>query len=124
MSQFGPTIKGDYPPEMRRQLWPLCCGASILSGLKDAHKMDHDELVKAITSTIDDNVPDLQVFGSELMQPKLTFLTLNQVQMKSDKIMSAVTEAGFVKFANGKPRGSDQGFFVRDLSKTFVTIAA
>lgn len=112
---------GAYPSEMRRQLWPLCCGASILSGLKDVQKFkDDEELATALISTIDDYVPDLQVFAHEQMRPGLTFLTLNSGQMGSPKIMAGVKKAGFVKFAEAKPRGGAQGFFVRDTSKTFL----
>jgi hypothetical protein len=117
--KFGPTIKGNYPAEMRRQLWPLCCGASILSGFKDVGTIPEDKLVEQIKHTIDGMVPDLQVYGHESMMPKLTFLTLNSTQMGSDKIMSAVTKAGFVKFAEATPRGHAQGFFVRDVSNSF-----
>lgn len=108
-----------YPADMRRQLWPLCCGASILSGFKNAHTLTEEELVKQIKSTINDYVPDLQVFVGETICPRLVFLTLNASQMQSPKIMGAIKEVGFVKFANAQPRGSDQGFFVYDMSQTF-----
>ena len=111
----------NYPSEMRRQLWPLCCGASIISGFKDAHKYETEEkFVKAITDVCA-SVPDLQVFAGENINPKLTFLTLNSTQMGSPKIMSAIKAAGFVKLGTGSPRGSAQGFFVRDLSGTFTS---
>jgi hypothetical protein len=112
----------NYPSEMRRQLWPLCCGASIISGFKTAHTLDEDELVKQINSTIDDFVPDLQVFSNETICPKLIYLTLNSTQMASPKIMNAIKRVGFVQFAVARPRGSDQGFFVFDKSKTFALI--
>ncbi len=118
-TQFGPTIADNYPEEMRRQLWPLCCGASILSGFKSVGKFNEEELVKQITSTIDDMIPDLQVYKGERMKPALTFLTLNSGQMDSPKIMNAIKTAGFVEFARGKPRGSVQGFFIRDTSNSF-----
>jgi hypothetical protein len=109
-----------YPAELRRQLWPLCCGASILSGFKDVAKVkDEDELADNIKAAIDDYLPDLQVYAGETMMPQLTFLTLNSGQMESPKIMKAVEKAGFVKFAEAKPRGAPQGFFVRDMSGTF-----
>lgn len=115
---------GSYPDDMRRQLWPLCCGASIISGFKDVHKFDDvEELTKAIESTINDYLPDLQVFNGEKMMPKLTFLTLNSAQMGSKKIMDAITAAGFVKFATANPRGSAQGFFVHDTSGSFKSVA-
>lgn len=108
-----------YPGEMRRQLWPLCCGASILSGFKDVATLTPQQLVQQINDTIDKHVPDLQVYTGEQMTPKLTFLTLNSGQMGSKKIMDAIKEAGFIKFAEASPRGSPQGFFVRDQSTTF-----
>lgn len=113
-------LKGvSYPSEMRRQLWPLCCGASIISGFKDAHKYkDEAEFVKAITDVCS-STPDLQVFAGETINPKLTFLTLNSTQMASEKIMGAIKAAGFVRLGTGAPRGSEQGFFIRDLSGTF-----
>lgn len=113
-----------YPSEMRRQLWPLCCGASILSGFKMAHNLTHEELVKQIKETINDFVPDLQVFTGEMMCPKLVMLTLNSGQMASHKIMEAIKEVGFTQFAVAKPRGAPQGFFVYDMSETFSIVAA
>lgn len=125
---FGPTIVAadgvtgqSYPAEMRRQLWPLCCGASILSGFKDVQKLTPEQLVNQINHTITDMVPDLQVFGYEQIKPNLTFLTLNRSQMDSTKIMDAIAKSGFVKFAEGKPYGSPQGFFIRDTTHTFET---
>ncbi len=112
-----------YPANMRRQLWPLCCGASILSGFKDVMKLTEDKLVKQIMDTINNEVPDLQVFAGEAMKPKLTFLTLNSGQMASKKIMDAIKAAGFVKIGAGSPRGAQQGFFVQDTSGTFTTEA-
>lgn len=122
---FGPAFKGtDFPPEMRRQLWPLCCGASILSGFKDVMKLTDDELVNQINDTIDNSIPDFQVFKHEKMTPALTFLTLNSSQMGSKKIMDAVQKCGFVKVFQAAPRGSPQGFFVKDTSKTFELVAS
>jgi hypothetical protein len=112
------TSNTAYPDTMRTQLWPLCCGASIISGFKNVGTMDHDELVKAITDTCSE-VPDHQVYQNEKIIPKMTYLTLNEQQTQSVKIMSAVLDAGFVKFATAKPRGSLQSFFVRDISNTF-----
>ena len=117
--QFGPTYEGNYPAEMRTQLWPLCCGARILSGFKQAGKLTHEELVDQINGVIDKTIPDHQVFEGEQMMPNLIFLTLNSEQMKSKKIMKAVEATGFKKFAVGRPRGHDQGFFIKDLSNTF-----
>lgn len=110
-----------YPAEMRRQLWPLCCGASIISGFKEVNVLTEDELVEQINETITGYIPDLQVFSGEQMMPKLTFLTLNSTQMASKKIVSALSKAGFVKMGEGNPRGSAQGFFVQDQSLTFHT---
>jgi len=111
-----------YPETMRRQLWPLCCGASILSGFKLVYDKTEDEITALIESTINDYIPDLQVYTGETICPKLTYLTLNYSQMQSAKIMNAVKRAGFVLFATARPRGSDQGFFVRDESKTFKLV--
>ncbi|OYV41144.1 MAG: hypothetical protein B7Z80_02710 [Rhodospirillales bacterium 20-64-7] len=110
----------NYPEEMRTQLWPLCCGARIISGFKNVQKLTDDELVKQINDTIDNAIPDLQVYGYETIQPALTFLTLNSGQMVSKKIMDAIARCGFVKFAEGNPRGAPQGFFVQDKSGTFT----
>lgn len=123
-AQFGPTYEGNYPAEMRTQLWPLCCGARILSGFKAVGRMTHEELVDQINAIIDNSIPDHQVFEGEQMMPNFVFLTLNNEQMKSNKIMAAVTEAGFKKFAEGRPRGGNQGFFIKDLNGTFKVIAA
>lgn len=120
-AQFGPSYPGNYPEEMRRQLWPLCCGASILSGFKAAHNSTTEELVEQIEKVIA-AVPDHQVYSMESMKPHLTFLTLNSAQVASKKIMDAVAKAGFVKFADAKPRGSVQSFFVRDTSKSFKSV--
>lgn len=121
VKQFDHIIKDSYPASMRRQLWPLCCGASILSGLKEAHKLTEEQLVADILSTINDCLPDLQVFKGEQMKPALTFLTLNSPQMGSKKVVDAITKAGFVKIGEGKPRGSPQGFYVKDTSGTYQT---
>ena len=75
LKQFGPTFSGNFPPEMRRQLWPLCCGASILSGFKNVAAISHEDLVKQINDVIDNHRPDFQVYGYEDMRPRLTFLT-------------------------------------------------
>jgi hypothetical protein len=118
---FGPSYQGSYPEEMRTQLWPLCCGARIISGFKAAHNSTLEDLVEQIEAVLK-AVPDHQVFHGEQMCPKLTFLTLNSGQMGSKKIMDAVTKCGFVKIAEAKPRGSVQGFFVRDDSKSWVSV--
>jgi|SRR6185312_6535289 len=121
-TKFGPTFgEANYPAEMRRQLWPLCCGASILSGFKDVAKLTEEELVKKIEQTIA-AIPDFQVYPFEHMRPKLTFLTLNKDQMNSPKIMAAIEKAGFKKFAEATPRSYPQGFFVQDTSNTWKTV--
>jgi hypothetical protein len=115
---FGPTFPGDYPSEMRRQMWPLCCGAAIASGFKHAGGITDDELDAEIKNMLT-ALPDFQIYHGEHMQPHLTFLTLNSSQMASAKIMKAVEKAGFKKIGEGKPRGSPQGFFLRDTSNTW-----
>lgn len=116
---FGPTFDGDYPSDMRRQLWPLCCGASILSGFKAVNGMTETELDESIKNACEAARPDFQVFQGENMKPKFTFLTLNQGQMQSPKIMSAIERAGFFEIGRGTPRGGSQGFFLRDTSGTW-----
>lgn len=119
-SKFGPTFGGNYPEEMRRQLWPLCCGAAILSGFKNVAALTEDELDAQIKNAIDTATPDFQVYQHEQMHPKFTFLTLNSGQMSSPKIMKAIERAGFFQVGSGKPRGSTQGFFLRDTSGTWT----
>lgn len=117
--QIGPTFTGNYPPEMRRQLWPLCCGASILSGFKDVASLSDEKLTNQILDTIDNQIPDFQVYAHETMTPKLTFLTLNAGQTGSPKIMEAIKKAGFVLVGTATPRGGLQSFFVRDTSQSW-----
>lgn len=122
--KFGPTFKdANFPEEMRRQLWPLCCGASIISGFKNIHNLTDAELVAQIRATIDDMIPDFQVYRYEQMKPKLTFLTLSKYQMDSKKIMEAIKKVGFVQIGVAQPRGAPQGFFVLDTSKTWEATA-
>lgn len=102
-----------YPANMRRQLWALCCGASILSGFKQVNQLSENELAEDIEACIG-MVPDMQVFGGEQLNPKFTFLTLNSGQMGSPKIMAAIEKAGFFMIGAGTPRGGKQGFFLRD----------
>lgn len=118
-STFGPTFQGDYPSEMRRQLWPLCCGASILSGFKAVATMTEAELDQSIKNACEVATPDFQVFLNEGMMPKFTFLTLNSSQMQSAKIMAAIGRAGFFEIGRGSPRSSPQGFFLRDTSNSW-----
>jgi hypothetical protein len=114
------TFPQGFPAEMRRQLWPLCCGASILSGFKVVNSMTEAELDASIKAACETDRPDFQVFAGESMKPKFTFLTLNSGQTSSPKIMAAIARAGFFKIGEGKPRGSTQSFFLRDTSKTWV----
>lgn len=102
-----------YPENMRRQLWALCCGASIISGFKNVNKLTDEELVEDINACIG-MVPDMQVFGGEQLNPKFTFATLNSGQMGSQKLMSAMEKAGFFLIGTGAPRGGKQGFYLRD----------
>lgn len=119
-AEFGPTFASDYPEDMRRQLWPLCCGASILSGFKAVNSMTEAELDESIKHACEVARPDFQVFQGEQMKPKFTFLTLNSGQTSSPKIMKAIERAGFFKIGEGKPRGSTQSFFLRDTSNTWA----
>lgn len=120
---FGPTFPGNYPEPMRRQMWPLCCGASIISGFKQVNTLTDDELVEQIEATMKSR-PDFQIYAGETMNPALTFLTLNSGQMESKKIMAAIAKCGFKKIADAKPRGGTQGFFLKDTSKTWTPCAA
>lgn len=122
MLKFGDNSK-PYPADMRRQLWPLCCGASIISGFKKINTQTPvDEIVKQINDTITQYVPDHQVYAYETICPKLTYLTLNQQQAGMQNLREAVDKAGFVLFATASPRCTTQHFFVRDESKTFKLI--
>jgi len=118
-AQFGPSFKGDFPPEMRRQMWPLCCGMSILSGFKSVNNLTDEELVEQIEGICTTSRPDFQIFAAENMRPAMTWLTLNASQMASQKIMKAIKKCGFVLVGSGRPRGSEQGLFLRDTSKTW-----
>ena len=108
-----------YPEDMRTQLWPLCCGAKILSGFKQVASLTEKDMVKQIHEICDEYTPDLQVYAGEQMRPSLTYLTLNSSQWGSPKIRNAVQEAGFKLFATASPRGTKQYFLVRDKSSTF-----
>ena len=100
-------------------MWPLCCGMSILSGFKSIATLTDEELVKQIEYTCTIPRPDLQIFAHEHMKPKMTWLTLNYDQMGSKKIMKAIKACGFVLVGTGKPRGMEQGLYLRDTSKTW-----
>lgn len=121
-AKFGPSFAGNFPDEMRRQLWPLCCGASIISGFKAVNLLSDDELIEAINHTVTKAVPDFQVFATEHMRPKMTFLTLNEDQMHSKKIMAAIEKCGFKMIGEGRPRSARQGFFLRDESNSWKSI--
>lgn len=120
-SDFRRT-KDAYPADMRRQLWPLCCGASIISGFKDVGTKTPEQLVEQINSACA-AIPDLQVYGGETINPQLTFLTLNGSQMASKAIRQALDAAGFVQFGASTPRNAGQGFFYRDPTNTFKLTA-
>jgi len=105
--------QASYPSDMRRQLWPLCCGAAIISGFKNVNQLSDDELVADIEACVK-TVPDMQVFGGETINPKFTFLTLNSGQTGSPKIMAALDKADFFLIGTGTPRGGKQSFFLRD----------
>ncbi|CAM6031253.1 unnamed protein product [Sphagnum compactum] len=94
----------------------------VQSGFKNVGPKSVDEVLEDIEKVLN-AIPDHQVYANETIVPRLTYLTLNAYQMRSDKIMEIVTKAGFVKFAEASPRGSEQGFFVRDMSKTFKLVA-
>lgn len=117
--EFGPSFKGHFPDEMRRQMWPLCCGMSILSGFKHVVNLTDNELVDAIEYTCTIPKPDFQIFKDEKMKPAMTWLTLNENQMNSKKIMAAVEKCGFKLVGTGRPRGSKQSLFLRDTSATW-----
>lgn len=120
--QFGDN-KTPYPAEMRNQLWPLCCGAQILSGFKAVGNETHEELVAKINDICDNYIADHQVYANEQMRPTVAFLTLNGQQMQSPKIIAAVEEAGFKLFGQGTDRGYQQGFFVRNKSGHFKIVS-
>lgn len=123
MSKDNRTSTGTYPSEMRNQLWPLCCGAQIISGLKDVHNLTVKEITAQLTDIADNYIADHQVFAGETMKPVVCFLTLNSGQMESPKIIEAVTAAGFLQFAKGTGRDSNQGFFVRNKGGNFKLLA-
>jgi hypothetical protein len=119
-AEFGPTFKGNFPPEMRRQMWPLCCGMSILSGFKSVNEISEDELIEQIEYVCTKPRPDFQIFVHEQMKPAMTWLTLNADQMKSQKIMKCIDKCGFKMVGYAKPRGRPQGMFLRDTSGTWT----
>jgi hypothetical protein len=116
---FGPTFQGHFPAEMRRQMWPLCCGMSILSGFKSVNTLTEQELVDQIVYICTKPRPDFQIFKEENMKPTMTWLTLNGDQMASKKIMRAIELAEFNLIGTGVPRYSKQGLFLRDTGKTW-----
>jgi len=116
--QFGPTYPGHYPSEMRTQMWPLCCGAQIISGFKNVATLNDAELDQQIKDTLA-AIPDHQIFHDEKIRPAFTFLTLNHSQTASPKLMAAVGRAGFKLIFTGSPRGFKQSWFLLDTSGTF-----
>lgn len=115
------TFKGkNFPQEMRRQLWPNCCGAGIISGFKDVQLLDDNELLAQLKETLK-SLPDFQVYEGEQLKPSVDFLTLNWNQARSEKIMKAVTAAGFVCIGSveARGRGWPQHFYIRDKTKTW-----
>jgi hypothetical protein len=116
---YGPSFKGNFPEEMRRQMWPLCCGFSILSGFKSVNNLTNQELVDQIEYICTKPRPDFQIYAKENMRPAMTFLTLNGDQMQSKKIMNAIEKCGFKLIGTGRPRGGSQGLFLRDTSGTW-----
>lgn len=116
--RFGPTYPGHYPSEMRTQMWPLCCGARIISGFKNVATLNDAQLDQAIKDTLA-AIPDHQIFSGETFKPAFTFLTLNSGQTASPKLMAAVERAGFKLIFTGSPRGSKQSFFLLDTSGTY-----
>jgi hypothetical protein len=100
-----------YPADMRVQLWPLCCGARILSGFKNVAGKSTDEMVKMIEEQLNDYIPDGQVYIGERINPPLTFLTLNAGQASSKTLMDAVYKAGFKELFTAKK--GYQHFYVK-----------
>lgn len=108
-----------YPEDMRTNLWPLCCGAAILSGFKNVGNKTDEELRAAIMEQVTNSIPDNQVYAGEQIRPGTLFVTLNGGQMGSPKIVKALTDCGFVQFAQGTDRNAQQGFFVRTANGNF-----
>jgi len=109
-----------YPEEMRLNLWPLCCGASILSGFKHVPGIDDDELHKQLDAVLE-SVPYNQVYKNEQMRPQVQFVVLNATQMGSPRIVKAVTDRGFRAIATFARTGKIT-LFVRDLNNSFKLI--
>lgn len=113
-----PNLGGAYPAEMRTQLWPLCCGAKIISGFKSVGNYTDDELVTKIKEVLN-WTPDMQVFRGEGLRPVLCFLTLNSGQLASPKIIEALEKVGFQRFATSMSMSGPQGWFVFDARGEF-----
>lgn len=87
-----------YPAELRAQLYPLCCGFTVISGFKDAGSKTEAGLTEEL-QTVMKKVPYNQVYTGEKMMPKTFSLVLNTSQMGSPKIVNAVRAAGFMPVA-------------------------
>jgi len=115
--QFGSNAKS-YPSDMRVQLWPLCCGATILSGFKDTSTLTPEALVQQIKDTMQ-AIPDHQVFAGETITPKTIWVVLNGSQCKSPKITGALETVGFREVAECMLNSGIGKFYVYDGTKTF-----
>lgn len=109
LAAAGKKASASFPDDMRRQLLPLCCGASFLSGFKKTQQQTVQQIVEEIKENLA-AVPDFQVYASEHMNPQLCFTILNASQSASPKIIEALQTAGFVKFASA-PLWSGTGTF-------------
>lgn len=128
MKQHGPSLRCMYgkglsfPVETRTQLWPLCCGATILSGLEspDVTLLSPDALTELIRSNLEDYIPDFQVVAHMKQGcSAVVWLTLNKTQMSSAKLVNAVKANGFVPVAWNMSMGGGITYFVRDLGGNF-----
>lgn len=128
MKQHGPSLRhpinptcASFPSDTRTQFWPLCCGATILSGLEsEVIQLGQAELTELIRSNLEDYIPDFQVVGH--MRQKcsaVVWLTLNKTQMSSPKLVNAVKVNGFVPVAWNMSMGGGITYFVRDLGGDF-----
>jgi hypothetical protein len=109
-----------YPEEMRNQLWPLCCGAAIVSGFKGAPT---GEALDAALAAI----PYNQVYSGETRKPQLVFICLNHDQAKSPSISKLLSDRGFVLFmqASNTTYGVDSlpmSFYVRHPKQVTFTV--
>lgn len=129
LKQSGPTFVtednegGDsdkFPHELRTQFWPLCCCATILSGMSSvAWQLTETELVDKIKSTLNNYLPDFQIEGGTQECSSVVWLVLNKDQTDSKKIMSVVNKLGFKPVARNDSMGGGITYFVRDTGGTF-----